>query len=247
MRQFTVFSALALLFISSKVFCQEAPTPRRFELRIASNYAVQNYNLEGDGFKASDGGSSGQGVSGDLFWKRADSAFHVKYQTLSHEVTAPAGLTPTKVDTKWERSLLNYETESSNHVIYQIGIDHRSRTATETTPNIFMPTQTRTGLRFGLAYGHSLDEIFRYEFGGGLMLPISITESTTSTGNYHISANPDLNFDFIYKVNHFIDFSLGVHWVMEMTTFAGTGARSTVETTETFQNFYFPVQLRFQF
>lgn len=247
MRRFTAFSALALLFISSKVFSQELPPPRKFELRVANDIAIQSYNLEGEGFKASDGGSSGSGVSADLYWKRAESAFHLKYQTQSFEVSAPAGLTPEKVDTKWQWALLNYETESANHVVYQVGLDYRSRTASETTPNIFMPTQSRTGLRFGLAYGHALDDIFRFEFGGGLMLPVAITESTSSTGSYRLSANPDLNFDFIYKVNHFIDFSLGVHWAMEMTSFNGTGGRGTVEATETFQNFYFPIELRFQF
>lgn len=247
MRRFTALSALALLLFSSKVFCQETPVSRRFELRVASNVAIQNYNVEGDGFKASDGGSQGNGLSGDLYWKRPESSVHVSYQMLSHEVSSPTGLTPSKVDTKWERALLNYETESSNHVVYQLGLDYRSRSATETTPNIFMPTQSRAGLRFGAAFGHTLDEIFRFEFGGGLMIPVLITEDTTSTGSYRVSANPDLNFDFIYKVNHFIDFSLGIHWMMEMTTFDGTGTRGTVEATETFTNFFLPIQLRFQF
>jgi len=248
MRRFTAFSALGFLLLSSMVFGQELPpAPRSFEFRVATDVAIQSYTLESDGFKASDGGSSGTGVSADFLWKRTGYAWHVNYQTLSHEVNAPSGLLPAKVNTKWQRALLNYETESSNRVIYQFGLDYRSHEATETTPNILMPIQSRVGLRFGAAYGHSIDEIFRYEFGAGLMLPVSVSESTTSTGNYRLSANPDLNFDFIYKVNHFMDFSLGVHWFMEFTSFAGTGPRGTTDATETFNNFFFPIELRFQF
>lgn len=250
---------LALLMFSA-LLSQAAPAfAHQYEIRMASLPTLQTYSLEGQGFAASNSGISGTGTAFGFSRMWSTSALKFDYSTSAYQASPPAGLTPTTIDTGFDRWLLSYDfmlprdgvDRSMQHsgpkgLVYSVGIEDRRHIADATTPNIFMPTTSRTGVRLGLDYSKAMDEIFTWTTAFGLFVPLYLEESSAKTGYYRFSINPDLSAKIVYKVNHFIDFSVGVTVFYEQTNYTDTGTRGVSNATDTTTSIYAPIELRFQ-
>lgn len=244
------------LFLTTLLFLQntnaQEKSSQRGEIRFGALPSMQSYNLTGTGFQASNGASSGNGTSVGLMWLREFSAIKLDYQSDLYSVSPPAGLTPAKIDSRFTRGILAYERlrtkqDATRLFNYFVGLEYRDRKNDVTTPNVFMPTRTEGGITLGLSFEKQLDEAFLWTASAGLFLPLYVNESSTKTGYYQTSFNPDIGFRFIYHVNHFIDFSVGAQVFYSQFLYSGTGERGVSDAKETSTNVIAPVELRFKF
>jgi len=257
------FIGAAILVLAQTSWAQEASF-HNAELRLAALPSMQSYSLAGTGLNVSNGLTSGDGISGGVTWFFQDLAVSADYKTLNTKMTAPAGIVTASgvqnVTTKLDHFVLNFEflkkqegeeksfkESSPKGLTYLLGFEYRGRKADTTTPNVFMPSSNTYGVRLGLGYSKSLDEHFFFTSALGWFVPLYFDETSKKTGYYRISANPDAALDLVYKVNSFIDFSLGVHAIYERIYYSDTGARGVANATEITTNVYAPVELRFQF
>jgi len=254
-----LFFCTAALVLSQSVWAQE-PKLHKAEVRFSTLPSMQSYSLEGTGFTASNGASIGSGTGAGFTWMRQHSAWKFDYQSATHKVTSPSGLSPSEINSKVDRLILNYEfmkleegaersfqDSTGKGLTYLLGIEHRSRKADTTTPNVFMPTKNETGVRLGVGHHQVLDESFLLSASLGIFVPLIMDEASAKTGYYRLSLSPDLAANFIYKVNHFIDFSVGIQTLYSYTSFTGTGTRGVTDAVESTTNIFVPVELRFKF
>jgi hypothetical protein len=252
-------SCAVMLLISQASWSQEA-TFHNYEVRAAVLPSMQSYYLTGSGYGVTNAFTSGNGLQGGFSYLRQHDAWSFDFRTLQTNMTAPAGITPSSVTTQFDRGVVSYQMMSTtegventfqdntpNGLVYELGVEYRGHKADVTKPNVFMPTTTTVGAHLGLSYNGGIDENFSYMGAFSLYVPLYMDEATAHTGYYRISANPDLGVDLIYKVNHFINFAIGIHAVYEQTWYADQANRGGANETETTTNIYAPVVLRFQF
>lgn len=231
-------------------FAEETIDSRKSDFRISTLPGLQSNNLEGTGFTASNGPSTGSGIGVGLGWQQANSSVQLSYQSSSYKVTTPTGITPTQVTSTFERGLINFSragAEAAQDLNYGLGFEYRSRRTDETSPNVLMSNNVLAGPRLEVSYIKSLDQVIRYSAGVGLFVPIFMEEFGTKTGSYRFSFNPDLALGLIYQVNHFIDFSAGVQAFYSTVAYSGTGGRGVTNALETTVNVFVPLELRFRF
>jgi hypothetical protein len=228
-----------------------------FELRAAYLNGMEASDLEGSGFTTSISSSKGNGAHLQFRWNQAAVVYSFNYLSISQRFDAPGAIAPTQVDGKLERVNVQREFSLNPDVKFDQGsqpgltlfwgLESRKRSATVTSPNTLMPTQSSIGALAGVAYLKPVNDLWTFDFHTGIYVPIIIDESSPKTGYYKYSLNPEASAEAIYRVNDFIDFSVGLQIVIEQITYTGTGNRGTTDAVETASNLILPVELRFTF
>ncbi|MDZ4660743.1 MAG: hypothetical protein SGJ18_03905 [Pseudomonadota bacterium] len=227
-----------------------------FEARLGFQYAPQSYELDGGGFTTESGLSTGNGFSASLYWTKPEASYHFEFMSLNYNHDAPVGVTPSSVNSGFQRYLIAKEpTHQTSHGGYQgdsklrfnYGLDIRQRTADRTAPTVYIPESYTAGARIGVNRGIPYNSQSRFSVGGGVFIPLYHDEQTSKTGHYRFSLNPDFHFTAVHKISPSFDISTGVEILLQRISYSATGERGTSNGVETFLNLQIPIELRFQF
>lgn len=242
MRQQLQVFALCL-FVSSLSTAQEE-IKKLSQLSIGHSYEVFNHDLESDSFKSS---SSSQEL-GSGFQFAFESVVFNKNARASigsylSKTETPFGISPEK--SKATLNLIRFDFEFTPG--FYLGVEHRERKATQTTPNQMHPRQSKTSLRPAYRKQWSPDQQLGFGLEVGLLLPIYQYENGKQTGSRLWTLAPDLKLEATYLLNPNVQVSLGLNVLYESNYYSGTGTRGTNKATETLINTQFPFEIRFLF
>lgn len=227
---------------------------RGWDIRIAGLVGKQTYGLSAEGFNVSSGVGQSLGEKASVTYRDGTNAFYLSHVHLGSRHGTPDQIDPSEIPTHFQRTQLGMlkpfvvDGDERPTIVQLISsLEFRRRVAPKTMPNTFMPTNEQVGVYLGLLKEFEWSGLWSSELSGGLFVPLFFDEQSEKTGYRKFSLNPDAAFDFVYRLNHFIDFSLGLHVTYELNAFSGTGTRGSTNATESFMNLYIPIELRFQF
>ena len=242
---FIFLSTFASIFAFAAEPIEKAKTEidRPNDLRVRATYSFVNQNLESKTFKNSNTSEMGSGY--DFMYRRikSDGSFRFLSSTSMIEYKAAVGISPSKIQTEFNRYMFDYQC----HKGFGLGLEFRERKSDVTLPNQAFARSTKTSLRASYGSSKKLDEFFSFDYEAGIIIPLIQYEKSPRTGAPGYTFAPDAEISLVYKVNHFIDASIGVQLLYESSSYSGDGDRGTKTANETFIHTHFPIDLRFRF
>ncbi len=249
---------LICLFIigtAPNLFAQENSS--QHSLRVSSLTGVQNYQLEGSGFNNSSNASTGKGLDASWYWQTDQKTYVFKALSYRSSVSTSGSISPRDITSDLRiyhlglvqnlGSNLSSLVSFADELKFGLGLQWRERTADHTTPNRAFPHYQTFGFHLGLSGQKAWSSMWKLESSLGLYIPYFFDERSEKTGYLNWALMPDAQFNFVYKVNPQIDFSLGLRALYEKLNYSGSGARGVSDAKETYLNLILPIELRFSF
>jgi hypothetical protein len=128
------------------------------------------------------------------------------------------------------------------------GLLYQTTSATETKPSGIVVPQSQLGIELAARHRLPVVAALSLETTTTLFLPVVFSEaSTAATGARSLGLAVDVGSSFSYRLNPAVDVLLGLGMRIERGWFGGPGTRGSVDASETFTSWRFPVELRTTF